>query len=452
MSLSVQQLLSDAKRLAMRLRDHDDSANRVVSNAQETLKAVMEMKSYQEDIESLNAIAHNRPRPQLVLGIQQENRHIRQLQHENKELRAALEEHQNAIELIMSNYRQQMMCLVNSSKMDKNALKQSKSRMLQERVDKICEMAAVMNHAIRIDEQAQSQEQEVMSRLITENKGLREMLEISCRNGSYSDPLCGPRLTSKECQTDDSALSQTTSALNSMQQQQQSVPADAMAAAADSSRLQNDQSLVNDRRNHDQQSLNNGNIEDATGAGSGGNRLCKYCNRCGSGGGEGGSTNASPSSLSVSQTVNASTGGGASPSSPSAPPVANSDRPVSAASSTSDSDTTSEEDDEITFNTIKRGMTITTTNTPSAASSKTVTSVALMAATSALTDNNGEPADNGLLNDVIEEKKLNGDHSSNGKQEMCSNDVTASSENGGSGSTTTAAAISKSNAKQDFKV
>ena len=68
MSLSVQQLLSDAKRLAMRLRDHDDSANRVVSNAQETLKAVMEMKSYQEDIESLNAIAHNRPRPQLVLG------------------------------------------------------------------------------------------------------------------------------------------------------------------------------------------------------------------------------------------------------------------------------------------------------------------------------------------------------------------------------------------------
>ena len=27
-------------------------------------------------------------------GIQQENRHIRQLQHENKELRAALEEHQ----------------------------------------------------------------------------------------------------------------------------------------------------------------------------------------------------------------------------------------------------------------------------------------------------------------------------------------------------------------------
>ena len=42
--------------------------------------------------------------------------------------------------------------------------------MLQERVDKICEMAAVMNQSIRLDDQAQSQEQEVMARLITENK------------------------------------------------------------------------------------------------------------------------------------------------------------------------------------------------------------------------------------------------------------------------------------------
>ena len=52
------------------------------------------MRLYQEDVENLNEVAHNRPRAQLVLGIQQENRHIRTLQQENKELRAALEEHQ----------------------------------------------------------------------------------------------------------------------------------------------------------------------------------------------------------------------------------------------------------------------------------------------------------------------------------------------------------------------
>ena len=42
--------------------------------------------------------------------------------------------------------------------------------MLQDRVDKICEMATVMNRSIELDDRAQSQEQEIMSRLITENK------------------------------------------------------------------------------------------------------------------------------------------------------------------------------------------------------------------------------------------------------------------------------------------
>ena len=62
-------------------------------------------------------------------GIQQENRHIRQLQAENKELRAALEESQNAVELIMSKYRQHMSYLVHTTKLDKNLLNRQKSRV-----------------------------------------------------------------------------------------------------------------------------------------------------------------------------------------------------------------------------------------------------------------------------------------------------------------------------------
>ena len=68
MSLTVQQLLADAKRLSGRLKDHDASADNVISNAQEVLKAVDAMRQYQEDIDNLNSIAHNRPRAQLVLG------------------------------------------------------------------------------------------------------------------------------------------------------------------------------------------------------------------------------------------------------------------------------------------------------------------------------------------------------------------------------------------------
>ena len=68
MSLTVQQLLSDAKRLTGRLRDHDSATDGIISAAQDVLKEVEAMRQYQEDIESLNTIAHNRPRAQLVLG------------------------------------------------------------------------------------------------------------------------------------------------------------------------------------------------------------------------------------------------------------------------------------------------------------------------------------------------------------------------------------------------
>ena len=43
-------------------------------------------------------------------------------------------------------------------------------QLLQERADKICEMASVMQQSVQIDEENQAREQELMSRLMTENK------------------------------------------------------------------------------------------------------------------------------------------------------------------------------------------------------------------------------------------------------------------------------------------
>ena len=42
--------------------------------------------------------------------------------------------------------------------------------MLQERADKICEMANVMQKSIQIDDENLAKEQELLARLITENK------------------------------------------------------------------------------------------------------------------------------------------------------------------------------------------------------------------------------------------------------------------------------------------
>ena len=121
-------MLEDAKRLSCRLRIDDNLADKLIVSCSENLKEVEALKEYQEDCEDLNCVVSSRPRAQLVLGIQQENRHIRQLQHENKELRAALEEHQNATELIMSKYRQHLAMMVDSSsKADKDILNYTQS-------------------------------------------------------------------------------------------------------------------------------------------------------------------------------------------------------------------------------------------------------------------------------------------------------------------------------------
>lgn len=50
--------------------------------------------------------------------MQQESKHLRELQMENQALKFALEDYQNALEIIMSKYRSQSERLINESKVD----------------------------------------------------------------------------------------------------------------------------------------------------------------------------------------------------------------------------------------------------------------------------------------------------------------------------------------------
>ena len=70
----------------------------------------------------MNSVARHRPRSALILGIQQENRQIRELQRENRELRVALEEHQSALDLIMSSYREQVCRMLMANRFDRDCL------------------------------------------------------------------------------------------------------------------------------------------------------------------------------------------------------------------------------------------------------------------------------------------------------------------------------------------
>ncbi|XP_057226491.1 FGFR1 oncogene partner 2 isoform X1 [Malurus melanocephalus] len=187
MSCTIEKALADAKALVERLREHDSAAEALIEQTTALNKRVEAMKQYQEEIQELNEVARHRPRSTLVMGIQQENRQIRELQQENKvllaELRTSLEEHQSALELIMSKYREQMFRLLMASKKDDPSiimkLKEQHSKELQVHADQITEMAAVMRKAIEVDERHGCKEQERITQLEQENKGLREILQIT---------------------------------------------------------------------------------------------------------------------------------------------------------------------------------------------------------------------------------------------------------------------------------
>ncbi|KAG0716507.1 FGFR1 oncogene partner 2 [Chionoecetes opilio] len=165
----LQQVLTDARKLATRLRDHDSSADTLLSQAQGMFKQVESMKEYCEEMNELNEAANNRPRSALIHSIQQENKHIRQLQQENKELRLALEEHQNVMELIMSKYRQQVAQLVtvNSQPSQPGTQEQAK---LTAHIERVSEMVAVMRKAASLGDEETNQQHRLITALATENK------------------------------------------------------------------------------------------------------------------------------------------------------------------------------------------------------------------------------------------------------------------------------------------
>ena len=58
-------------------------------------------------------MANRRPRSTLILGSQEENARIRELQQENIELQTSVAEYQSALELIMAKYREQVRTVCN---------------------------------------------------------------------------------------------------------------------------------------------------------------------------------------------------------------------------------------------------------------------------------------------------------------------------------------------------
>ena len=73
---------------------------------------------FQDDINALNILAREKTNNDMITTIHQENPQIREMQQENRQLKVSIEEHQRAIELIMSKYRQHTQRQIQDTKLN----------------------------------------------------------------------------------------------------------------------------------------------------------------------------------------------------------------------------------------------------------------------------------------------------------------------------------------------
>ncbi|XP_063274363.1 suppressor of IKBKE 1 isoform X3 [Prinia subflava] len=120
MSCTIDKILTDARTLLERLKEHDTAAESLIDQSAVLHRRVAAMREAgagcadQGPGPAAEPPDPSRLRPHVVLA--QENTQIRDLQQENRELWVSLEEHQDALELIMSKYRKQMLQLLEGRK------------------------------------------------------------------------------------------------------------------------------------------------------------------------------------------------------------------------------------------------------------------------------------------------------------------------------------------------
>ncbi|XP_075578486.1 suppressor of IKBKE 1 isoform X4 [Pelecanus crispus] len=191
MSCTIEKILTDARTLLERLKEHDTAAESLIDQSAVLHQRVAAMReagtdrptavSRQGQGAAAGRADPSRLRPPALLP--QENTQIRDLQQENRELWISLEEHQDALELIMSKYRKQMLQLLQGRKGEDAEpvlnVHQANSLEIESQIDRICEMGEVMRKAIQVDDDQFFKVQEKLAQLELENKELRELLSIS---------------------------------------------------------------------------------------------------------------------------------------------------------------------------------------------------------------------------------------------------------------------------------
>jgi len=185
-STAVEALLQDAEKLVTRLKAHEGAADILLSHADALNRTIKAKSTYMKEITALNEVARHRPRSELVLDIQLEDQQIRRLQIENRDLRMLIDEHESALDVIMTKYREQTGSIAAAQRSNEAGSLQctaSLDQALHRKRNKCVEVVTVMKQAVNVDEGADEKGTKLVAKLKQENEQMRQILKI--RSGTF---------------------------------------------------------------------------------------------------------------------------------------------------------------------------------------------------------------------------------------------------------------------------
>jgi len=98
----MDRLLGAARDLSEKVESNESAAGELLRQCETLQEELKAMRQYRDCLQPLNGGDSRGPLPHIEFS------YIRQLQQDNSELRTLLEEHQAALEMIMTKYRQQV--------------------------------------------------------------------------------------------------------------------------------------------------------------------------------------------------------------------------------------------------------------------------------------------------------------------------------------------------------
>ncbi|KAH9401240.1 FGFR1 oncoprotein partner 2 [Tyrophagus putrescentiae] len=179
MTPNADDLIEILKKLVTQIESLDGNVKGLVQQSHELNKGVQLMEEYHGELGVLNNISELQPRTSLITALQDEERQIEQLEGENRELRLAIEQHQQVLQLIMAKYREQGAKLRRVNQLEAryrlpaDHLDAQRHRYMAETVHQTVQ---VMDRACEVDEAKIRQQQLLIEKIREENGRIKRLL------------------------------------------------------------------------------------------------------------------------------------------------------------------------------------------------------------------------------------------------------------------------------------